>query len=449
MSTARGRRAKAGYPVVSLFSGALGLDLGLERNGFQIRVAVECDAAAAATIKENRKDIVLIEKRLEHVSTRELLKAAGLRVGEAAVVTGGPSCQAFSTAGLRQSFDDERGVMFREFVRVVREARPRFFVMENVTGVLSAAVQHRPLDERGPGHPKLKRDEQLGSAFASIVRELAATGYYVTFDIVNAADFGVPQTRRRAVFIGSRDGEPVSELVRTHSEDGGKGLRKWRTLRNALRTLKEPDPEFTPLSPKKKRYMRSIGAGSNWRKLSKGRQRTALGAAFKSWGGRVGFYRRLAWDKPAPALTTRPDSKATMLCHPTRLRPLSVREYARIQQFPDSWSFSGSVRQKYTQVGNAVPVGLGFAIGAALRKAMRSRTRTRFRGKVVCLTADVLERLRARPRTVLNPDRMRRKKGVKAARKWLTELGDRTRSAMLTHLVGREDLEVARKRKAA
>jgi DNA (cytosine-5)-methyltransferase 1 len=138
-----------------------------------------------------------------------------------------------------------------------------------------------------------------------------------------------------------------------------------------------------------------------------------------------------------------------MVCHPTRLRPLSVREYARIQQFPDDWVFSGGVPQKYLQIGNAVPVGLGRAIGQALRQAMRRRTRTAFRGKVVCLSAEVLDRLQRRPRTILNPDRMRLKKGKEAARKWLGDGKVRSRAGLLKHLVSLAALDEPTGKKAA
>lgn len=439
------RQRSRGPAIISLFSGALGLDLGLEQSGFAVRVAVECNRFAAGTIRLNRPDLPLIDKHLEDVPTAEILRAAGLKAGEAAVVTGGPSCQSFSTAGLRRSFEDERGVMFREFLRVVKEARPRFFVMENVTGVLSAAVQHRPLSDRGPGFPQLTAKEELGSAFALMLRELAATGYYVVFDLVNTADFGVPQTRKRIVFIGSRDGESIENLVRSHSSDGSGGRKRWVSLERALKDLKDKHPEFSALSPIKKELMKLVPTGGNWRDLPRAKTKAALGAAYVSWGGRVGFYRRLAWDEPSPALTTRPDSKATMLCHPTRLRPLTVREYARIQQFPARWKFSGGIPQKYIQIGNAVPIGLGEAIGDALRRAMRSKTRTRFRGKVVCLSSDVLDRLHRRPRTVLNPDRMRRRKGTEAAKKWLGDASKRSRVGLLKLLVDRSEVTTTKK----
>lgn len=410
-------------PTISLFSGAMGLDLGLEQAGFCTKVAVECDRFAAATIRQNRPDIEVIERRLEDVSTREILRAAGLDRGEAAVITGGPSCQAFSTAGQRGSMSDPRGTSFREFLRVVREARPRFFVMENVKGVLSAAIRHRPLINRGPGHPSLADDEQLGSALMQILRALRKTGYYVVFDLLNSADFGVPQTRERVLFIGSRDGEPLWMPSQTHSPDGVGGLAPWTTLRQAIGRLRTSTHEYTELPKGKRKWIAMVPEGGNWRDLPEHCQKQALGAAYVSWGGRSGFCRRLAWDRPAPALTTRPDSKATMLAHPCELRSLSVEEYAAIQQFPAGWKLAGGTPQKYKQLGNAVPIGLGVAIGLALRTAMRRRKRVEmFRtvGTIVCADPCRLNRLAARPQTVLNPGRMRRVKGLQAARAWMS-----------------------------
>lgn len=426
--------ARRDRPVISLFSGALGLDLGLERAGFCVRVAVECNRFAAETIRLNRPDLPLIQRRIEDVSTEEILDAAGLEVGGAAVVTAGPSCQVFSTAGQRGSLRDPRGGLFRQFLRVVKEARPRFFVMENVRGVVSAAIRHRPLRKRGPGYPALTPEEELGSAFAVILRELRRTGYYTVFDLLNAADYGVPQTRQRLVFIGSRDGEPVGMPTPTHAETPEDGQRPWVTLRQALAGFTELSPTFSALTPMKKRYLELIPAGGNWRSLPARRRWRALGGAYRSWGGRVGFFRRLAWDRPAPALTTRPDSKATMLCHPTEMRPLTVGEYARLQQFPGQWKVAGGLPQQYIQLGNAVPLGLGVAVGHAIRKAMRSR-RERVEGQVVCANEELAERLRSRRRTILNPPRMRRFKTQKAVKRWVAQWQSK-RAGPLKRLLG-------------
>lgn len=404
--------------IVSLFSGGLGLDLGLEKAGFKISVAVECNKFAIETIKTNRPKVPLIDRKIELVPTKEILLKAGLSKGEPTVVTGGPSCQAFSTAGQRGSVSDPRGVMFREFVRVVKEARPRFFVMENVKGVLSAAIKHRSLKDRGPGCPPLKKDEELGSAFRLILKELRTTGYHIAFDVLNAADYGVPQTRERIIFIGSRDGELIKMPSPTHAKDD-EDLLAWVTLREALEDLEDENPAFSVLSPKKCKFLKKIGEGENWRSLPKKLQAEALGGAHTSWGGRSGFYRRLSWDRPSPALTTKPDSKATMLCHPTELRPLSVSEYLRIQQFPDDWKFAGGIPQQYIQAGNAVPIGLGQAIGKAIRAAMTKPKDKDLVGKIVCYNEDLLDRMTRRPRTILNPSRMRNDTSIEAAREWL------------------------------
>ena len=412
------RMPKRRLPIVSLFAGTLGLDLGLEAVGFEIKVAVECNRFAVETIKRNLPHLPVIDKKIEDVSTEEILDAAGLKPGEPVVVTAGPCCQAFSTAGLRGSINDPRGVLFREFHRVVREARPRFFVMENVRGILSAAIRHRPLAERGPGYPMLSPDEELGSALALIVQELATLGYSTLFDLLNAADYGVPQIRERILFTGSRDGEPVHTPEPTHSRAPGGSLRAWVTLREALAGLNDPEPAFRRFPPGKEKYVKLVPPGGNWRDLPKGLQAQALGGAFTSWGGRGGFFRRLSFDEAAPALTTRPDSKATMMCHPEELRPLTVRECARLQQFPDNWSFSGGLPQQYIQLGNAVPLGLGSALGRALRKAMRAKKRMPL-GQIRCENTGLLERLRKRPRTILNPARMRKDQTIEAAREWL------------------------------
>jgi len=409
---------RRGLPTISLFSGALGLDLGLEEAGFDIRVAVESNPFAAETIRRNRPNIALIDRKIEDVSTSELLKAAKLKRGEPVLVVGGLCCQSFSTAGQRASLADPRGQLINEFLRVVRETRPRFFVMENVRGMLSAAENHRPLAKRGPGFRHLTRDEELGSGFVRVIKRLKATGYHIVFDLLNAADFGVPQARERLLFIGSRDGEDMQMPSPSHARHPTGAQKPWVTLREALRGLKQPSPKFTNLPPAWMRFVELVPAGGNWRDLPKHLHSRALGSAYVSWGGRSGFFRRLAWDRPSPSLTTRPSSKATLLCHPKHLRPLSVAEYARIQQFPDEWDFSGGTPQQYKQIGNAVPVGLGYAIGRAISKVMQKWSRVRNRG-VVCLNRNLIERLSKRPRTILNPPRMRRVKGVVAVDRWM------------------------------
>lgn len=404
--------------VVSLFSGAMGLDLGLEAAGHEVVVAVETDATAVATIRLNRPDLPVIARPIEQVKTSEIMKAAGLKPGDDFIVVGGPCCQAFSTVGKRESLGDPRGNLFLQFVRVVRQAQPTFFLMENVRGLLSAAERHRPLKLRGPGHPPLEDDELLGSAFAKVIAELRKLGYYTIFDVLNAADYGTPQKRERFIALGSRDGHPLTMPVPTHSSAPAPGLLAWSTLREALNGVLATEPlQFEPLNATQQRFLPLIPAGGDWRDLPTEVQREAMGKAFDSWGGRTGFLRRLSWDRPAPSLVTTPTSRATLLAHPSENRPLSTFEYARVQQFPLTWKFAGSVRATYRQIGNAVPVGLGCALGEALKRARKSRRRLSERG-VFCFNERLLYLLGRRPTTVLNPASHRRMHGIDASPIW-------------------------------
>lgn len=404
--------------MVSLFTGAMGLDLGLESAGFQTAVAVESDPAAAATIHANRPALAVIEKPIEQIPTAEILERASLDVGEAMLLAGGPACQSFSTAGRRRSLADPLGLLFYEFMRVVDEARPAFFVMENVRGLLSAAIKHRPLKERGGKHPPLQPDEELGSAFRAMTERIRQSGYYVLFDVLDAADFGTPQRRRRLVIVGSRDGVPLAMPIPSHSTNGNRNLRPWRTLQDALHDLEDAQPEYIEFVPSRRPYFAHVPPGGNWRDLPPEKQVEALGAASKSWGGRSGFLRRLAFDRPSPTLNTNPDSKATALCHPTETRPLTVREYARVQGFPDSWALQGSTRDKYRQLGNAVPIALGKALGTAILDAAGKRGSRERLGTVECWNLALLNSMSARPRTRLNPPRMRGPESREELRRW-------------------------------
>lgn len=413
-------------PVISLFSGAMGLDLGIEAASspkhegrkFEVRVAVECNPYAAKTIETNLPDLPLVSDKIEKVTTDQILGKAGLKKGEAALVVGGPSCQSFSTAGKRASVGVAGGMLFEHFCRVVEEARPRFFVMENVRGLLSAAVKHRPLAERGPGYPALEPDEELGSAFLVILKRLRKLGYYVVFDVLNSADFGVPQVRERVVFIGSRDGELVRMPTPTHSKVPRDGILPWVTLREALKGIEGEQSKFVPFPPAWSKYLKKVPEGGNWRNLTPVDQKEALGAAYVSWGGRVGFYRRLSWDKPSPALTTKPASKGTMQCHPTETRSLSISEYREIQQFPKRWSIEGPLAQQYLQLGNAVPVGLGTAIGNAILETMSDTSRVDPVSQIICASQVLLDRMGKRPKTQLNPPRMLKSQDPAKIREW-------------------------------
>lgn len=385
------------FSNVSLFSGAGGLDFGLEGEGFVTRVSVEIDRDAQETLRRNRNlwrepDAPILGD-ITKLSPGEILAGAGVRVGEATLLAGGAPCQSFSTAGRRGSVSDPRGGLFAHFARVAAGVRPRFFVFENVRGILSAAVRHRPLHLRGSDSPGLDEDEELGSALRKLIlptfRE--TLGYEVVYGLVNSADYGVPQIRERVIFIGSRDRElgsdrwPFLEMAiarlmpPTHADDPSRGLPPWLTLGDALCGLRDENPEFTPYSPARRAVLELVPAGKNWRHLrdtyGPDFLKEVMGGAYDSSGGRVGFWRRLDFSRPCPTVPASPIQKGTCLCHPVEIRPLSVREYARVQGFPDACAFSGSTSSKYRQIGNAVPVGLGRAIGRAIRGVIEGQVR--------------------------------------------------------------------------
>lgn len=368
--------------AISLFSGGFGLDLGLEQAGFQTAAVVENDPDAVKTIAINRPYLIesAIPRSICSVSAEMLLEEGGralslgraLRRSEVDLVAGGPPCQSFSTAGRRGSVNDPRGSLFMDFVRIVDAIQPKFFIMENVRGILSAAIRHRPINQRGEGFPSLEPDEEQGSALKVILEEIHKLGYNVVYNLLETANYGVPQNRSRVVFIGVKEGESTSFPLPTHSQKGKPGA-KWKTLRETLDGLNDPKPEFVPYPESRLKYLRLLKSGQNWRYLPEDLKEEAMGGAYKSGGGKVGFYRRLDWDKPSPTVLTCPHQKATDMCHPEELRPLSVQECKRIQTFPDDWIFYGSITSQYRQIGNAVPVLFAQAIGEHLYQILTTR----------------------------------------------------------------------------
>lgn len=346
--------------VMSFFSGAMGLDLGMERAGLETVFASDVDGWCRASIHANRPQMPVIGDVWKYSPT-EMLELAGMRQGEVDVIAGGPPCQAFSTAGRRKGVADVRGNVFLRYLDIIREIKPRYFVIENVRGLLSMAVS--------PGSKH--NDEEIPSQYhshAGVIRYVCAVmesaGYKVSFNLYNAANYGAPQKRERVVILGTRDGERIPHLRPTHAESGQAGLPRWRTFREAVHGLEAHDHLEFPASRLK--YYRMLGDGQYWKDLPYSVQREAMGRAYESGGGRTGFFRRVAWDLPSPTLVTSPTMPATDLAHPEELRPLSVQEYGRLQEFPDDWKLVGPIKEQYRQLGNAVPLSLGEAIGRTL-----------------------------------------------------------------------------------
>ena len=216
------------------------------------------------------------------------------------------------------------------------------------------------------GEDKNDLKQNQGTVLDVILDEFNKLGYRTVYGILDAVNYGVPQFRERFVLIGSRDNEEIFLPFPTHFQMHQNPNFRWKTVGEVIRDLEDAPGEYSELSADRKKYIHMVPEGGNWKNLPEEIIPFAMGGAYKSGGGKVGFYRRLSYSQPAPTITTAPAQKATMLCHPLQDRPLSVREYARIQQFPDDWNFVGTTAAKYKQIGNAVPIGLAKAIGEAV-----------------------------------------------------------------------------------
>lgn len=353
--------------AISLFTGAGGLDLGLAAARWRILAQVEMDSDSVGTLRyesEDRgDDTLVIPLRIEDVPPRDLRRALGLRKGELTLLAGGPPCQPFTTSGLRRSINDARASsLFPQYLQFVREFSPRALLIENVDGLLSAALKHRALVERGPKHAPLRPEERKASFLKWLLEHLADLGYSLAWGVVEAADYGVPQRRQRAVITGVKGGRPCYLPAPTH---GGGSLPPHRTLSDALGEVTELGA-IQPLSERKKEVYELIPSGGNWRDLPDEVQRATMGRAYYAEGGRSGWWRRLDWAAPAPTILGMPDHSSTALIHPDEIRCLSVNECAAIQSFPAGSRFAGSSRSQYQQIGNAVPPLLAACLGKAL-----------------------------------------------------------------------------------
>lgn len=379
--TVKSRQARR--PIaISLFTCGMGMDIGFSKAGFATRYTNDIASFACNTIRENRNDVHCDEGDITDMPSERILQKARISAGEADIVIGGPPCQPFSTAGMRRGFDDKRGLALLQYIRIIRDVRPKFFVFENVPGLISASKKHVSFYDRMSGR-KVSSSERYGSLFKAVLDEFAKLGeYHTKWEVFNAADYGVPQKRKRLIMIGSRTTDPdvilqdiksAASFADPKSTESGK--RTWRTLRDALQGLDDPEVECASF-PKWGKYLKHVPSGGCWIDLPKRFRDKAMGGAADSddpkkkgkQGGRRGFYRRLSWDEPAPTLVTSPVQLGNCMCHPDELRPLSVREYARLQGFPDDWKFVGSTSQKYRMIGEAVPVELARTIAVIIRK---------------------------------------------------------------------------------
>ncbi|WP_181891721.1 DNA cytosine methyltransferase [Bacillus altitudinis] len=347
--------------ALSFFSGGMGLDIGMENSGIRSLLACEINKDARATIVANNDDVALIGDIWE-CNTEKIYDYAKIpKDRKIDIVFGGPPCQAFSTAGNRKGLEDARGDVFLRYLDLIGELHPTYVVIENVRGLQTTEAVLE--DTYGQA--------VKGGVLHYALKKLKSFGYTVSFELYNTANFGAPQKRERFVIIGKLGNDKVPYLTPTHSEKGDFGLPTWKTLKDAIGDIQDIEMEYSEIPKTRIEWFKKIPEGGNWRSLSDEEQREAMGKKYFMGGGKTGFFRRLSFSEPSPTLVTVPTMPATDLVHPTKLRPLSIEEYARIQGFPDNWKFCGTTGEKYKQIGNAVPIKLGEAIGKTILNDMK------------------------------------------------------------------------------
>ncbi|WP_109831868.1 DNA (cytosine-5-)-methyltransferase [Reichenbachiella versicolor] len=326
------------YSVLELFAGAGGLAIGLEKAGLNCAALNEIDKWACQTLRNNRPKWKVLEGDVRNHSFNEYKNNVN-------VVTGGFPCQAFSYAGKKLGLNDARGTLFYEFARVVKEVQPDICIGENVRGLLS--------------HDK-------GKTLEGMISILDEIGYRVVspVKVLKAIHYKVPQKRERLILVGVR-----KDLVQEYEYP--KPFSKIYNLEDALKkgslfSVDVPHSEGAKYPDHKKKVLDLVPPKGYWRDLPLDIQKDYMQKSFYLGGGKTGMARRIGWDEPSLTLTCSPAQKQTERCHPDETRPFTVREYARIQTFPDKWEFSGSISQQYKQIGNAVPVNLAKEIGYSI-----------------------------------------------------------------------------------
>ena len=330
-------KPKKKYSVVELFAGCGGLALGFEEAGLNCLFANDIDRDSCKTLKENRPNWHVVNKDIHEITDNEFKKLKG-----ADVVSGGFPCQAFSYAGKKMGFNDTRGTLFYEFARAVKIIKPQICIAENVRGLIS---------------------HDNGNTLKTIIDVMEND---IGYEVINpqmcqAIFYEVPQKRERLFLIGIKKGsglrfnypDKISEPYTVKD-----ALKKGRLYKTNV-----PKAEFQKYTKRKQQIMSKVPGGGNWRNLPEKLQKEYMGGSYHLGGGKTGIARRLSWDEPSLTLTTAPAMKQTERANPEENRPLTYREYARIQTFPDKWKFIGSLNSKYKQIGNAVPVNLAKYIG--------------------------------------------------------------------------------------
>ncbi|RAP50211.1 MAG: DNA (cytosine-5-)-methyltransferase [Methanosphaera sp. rholeuAM74] len=319
--------------VINLYAGAGGLALGFEMAGLEHELLVDNDRDSISTLKRNRPQWNAVYKDIQDVDYTGYhpdIVVAGLR------------CETFTHTSREVCIEDTKQTQFYEYIRCLQQTKPKICMIENIQGLLH--------DDRG---------RTINTILEILSDEL---GYRTQYRILNAVNYGVAQKRKRVFIVGTKKGIKFKYPQKN---------RKQIVLRDVLKDV--PPSDAVQYSDEKKRVLEQVPPGGCWVDLPEEVQIEYLSRSRKTKGGKRGTARRLSWDEPCLTLTTQPSRKLMERCHPDEVRPLTVREYARIQSFPDSWQFCGSTTSKYKQIGKAVPVKLAYKLGLEFIKALENR----------------------------------------------------------------------------
>jgi DNA (cytosine-5)-methyltransferase 1 len=322
------------YTFIEVCAGGGGLSAGLIKSGFTPILLNDNDNDCCKTLKHNHPTANIICGSMDKIDYYQYIDKVDL-------LTGGVPCQSFSQAGLRKGLDDPRGGLMFKFIEIINLIKPKIFMIENVKGLLT---------------------HDNGKTIQKIIEALNNNNLYnINYKCLDASNYNVPQKRERVFIVG------VLKSVNRSFEFPTESPTK-KVLKDVLYDV--PHSNGTTYNEEKQKLFKMIPQGGCWIHLPEELQKKYLGNSFYSGGGKRGILYRLSMEKPSLTLLCTPTQKQTERCHPLEERPLTIREYARIQTFDDDYEFIGSLNSQYKQIGNAVPVELAKHMGFSLLKLL-------------------------------------------------------------------------------
>ena len=324
------------FNFIEVCAGAGGLSSGLIKVGFVPLLLNDNNKDCCNTLKKTHAGVNIVCSSMENLDLTPY-------IGKVDLFTGGVPCQSFSQAGLRKGLEDPRGKLMETFADMLHTLKPKIFMIENVKGLIT---------------------HNSGDTLKSIIKLLNKNDWYnIQYKLLNAHDYNVPQKRERVFIIGT--------LKEQHINFAFPAINPTKiNLKDVLYDV--PYSEGLKYNKLKEDLFKLIPQGGCWINLPEDKQKEYLGNSYLSGGGKRGILYRLSMEKPSLTLLCSPSQKQTERCHPLEERPLTIREYARIQTFDDDYSFCGSIMSQYKQIGNAVPVELARQIGISLINSLQN-----------------------------------------------------------------------------